>query len=502
MTIDSHDEGMPRRTFLSGLAMGVSASSLFQDAAREAAPLTADTIVFASASALARGIRLKRVSSLEVIDAHLKRIAQVNPKINALVLNAADQAREAARAADRAVAEGKRLGPLHGVPVSIKDSFDVAGMVSTAGTAGWAKRIPSRDATVVARLRAAGCIIVGKTNTPEFTMSDETENLVYGRTNNPYDLTRTPGGSSGGPAALVASGGSPLDVGSDTGNSIRMPSHFCGIAGIKPTSGRVSRAGHAISYAGHIESWTQLGPMARYVEDLILVLPIISGPDGIDPHVMPVPLQDPAKVVIRGLRVAVHENNGIVTPTPETQAAVRSAAQVLRARGARVEEKAPPALAEYESLDFWRRVAIGDGGAWVRRLLQAARTPGAGTMPWLATLSSLPPQEFTRAIEQMDEWRSRMLGFMRDVDVILCPVHPTPAVPHGGSASPEFALGDSYSTAYNITGWPGAAVRAGVSREGLPIAVQVVGQPWREDIVLAVAKVIETDLGGWKRPSL
>jgi amidase len=242
--------------------------------------------------------------------------------------------------------------------------------------------------------------------------------------------------------------------------------------------------------------------MARYVEDLILVLPIIAGPDGIDPHVMPVPLQDPAKVVIRGLRVAVHENNGIVTPTPETQAAVRSAAQALRARGARVEEKAPPALAEFESLDLWRRVAIGDGGAWVRRLLQAARTPGVGTMPWLATLSSLPPQEFTRAIEQMDEWRSRMLGFMRDVDVILCPVHPTPAVLHGGSAAPEFALGDSYSTAYNITGWPGAAVRAGVSREGLPIAVQVVGQPWREDIVLAVAKVIETDLGGWKRPTL
>jgi amidase len=481
------------------MAMGSTGMSLFlEQAAGEVKQLTDETLVYASVGALAQGIRLKRFSALEVVDAYLRRISAVNPKINALVYSAADEAREAARAADRALAQGRKLGPLHGVPVSIKDSFDVAGMISTAGTTGWAKRIPARDATVVARLRTAGCIILGKTNTPEFTMSDETDNLVYGRTNNPYDLSRTPGGSSGGPVALIASGGTPFDLGSDTGNSIRMPAHFAGVAGIKPTEGRVPKTGHAISFEGHIASWTQVGPLARYVDDLILILPIISGPDGIDPYIAPVPLQNPAQTVIPRLRVAFHTDNGIITPTAETQAAVRAAAQVLRARGAQVEERRPPALAQYG--DLWQRVAFADGAAWVKRLLQAAGTPSNGSMPWLANVRSVPPAEVTRAIEQMDRWRSHMLEFLHDVDLILCPVHPTPAVPHGASSTPEFELGDSYSSAYNITGWPGAAVRAGTSPEGLPIAVQIVGRPWREDVVLAAAKAIETALGGWKRP--
>ena len=483
------------------MAMGSTGMSLLlEQGAGEVKHLTDETLVFASVGALARGIRLKRFSALEVVDAYLRRIDAVNPKLNALVFRATDEAREAARAADRALAQGKRLGPLHGVPVSVKDSFDVAGMVSTAGTTGWAKRIPASDATVVARLRAAGCIILGKTNTPEFTMSDETDNLVYGRTNNPYDLSRTPGGSSGGPVALIASGGTAFDLGSDTGNSIRMPAHFAGVAGIKPTEGRVPKTGHAISFVGHIGSWTQVGPLARYVDDLILILPIISGPDGTDPYIVPAPLQSPGKTVIRQLRVAFHANNGIIAPTAETQSAVRAAAQVLRARGAQVEERVPPALSEFG--DLWQRVAFADGAAWLKRLLQAAGTPGNGSMPWLANVRSVPPAEVTRAIEQMDRWRSRMLDFMRNVDVILCPVHPTPAVRHGGSSTPEFELGDSYSTAYNITGWPGAAVRAATSPEGLPIAVQILGRPWREDVVLAVAKVIETELGGWKRPAI
>jgi amidase len=256
-----------------------------------------------------------------------------------------------------------------------------------------------------------------------------------------------------------------------------MPAHFAGVAGIKPTEGRVPKTGHAISFVGHIGSWTQVGPLARYVDDLILILPIISGPDGTDPYIVPAPLQSPAKTVIRQLRVAFHTNNGIIAPTAETQSAVRAAAQVLRARGAQVEERVPPALSEFG--DLWQRVAFADGAAWVKRLLQAAGTPGNGSMPWLAGVRSVPPAEVTRAIEQMDQWRSRMLDFMRNVDVILCPVHPTPAVKHGGSSAPEFELGDSYSAAYNITGWPGAAVRAATSPEGLPIAVQVLGKPWR-----------------------
>ena len=172
------------------------------------------------------------------------------------------------------------------MPFTIKDSLDTAGVVTTAGTAGWRDRVPDRDATVVARLRDAGGILLGKTNTPEFTWANETDNDVYGRTSNPYDLDRTPGGSSGGSAAIVAAGGSPFDIGSDSGNSIRQPAHLCGVAGIKPTSGRVPRTGHWPGYEGLFQSFTQLGPIARRVEDLALVLPLIAGPDGEDPHVV------------------------------------------------------------------------------------------------------------------------------------------------------------------------------------------------------------------------
>src|SRR6185369_12254385 len=235
--------------------------------------------------------------------------------------------RAAAKKADDALARGTSLGALHGVPFSIKDSIATAGIISTAGTMGWAKRVPTRDATVVARLKAAGGVLMGKTNTPEFTLSDETDNAVYGRTNNPYDVSRTTGGSSGGPVALIATGGTPFDIGSDTGNSIRMPAHNCGVAGLKPTQGRVPKSGHCIDYRGFIESWTQLGPLARYVEDLALVLPIISGVDGEDPHAVPVPLRDHRRVVVRGLRVLSFLDNGIRTPTPETQRTVEAAAR-------------------------------------------------------------------------------------------------------------------------------------------------------------------------------
>ncbi|HET9436436.1 MAG TPA: amidase family protein, partial [Candidatus Limnocylindrales bacterium] len=225
---------------------------------------------------------------------------------------------EAATRADTALRRGDRVGPIHGVPFTAKDSLDTAGVTTTAGTIGWRDRVPDRDATVVARLKAAGAILLGKTNTPEFTWSDETDNDVYGRTSNPYDLERTPGGSSGGAAAIVAAAGSPFDVGSDTGDSIRQPAHVCGVAGLKPTSGRIPRTGHWPGYAGYFQSFTQLGPIARRVEDLELLLPILAGPDGIDPHVVPAPLGDAGRVAMRGLRVVMFGDNGIRTPTPAT----------------------------------------------------------------------------------------------------------------------------------------------------------------------------------------
>ena len=248
-----------------------------------------------SVSRIAEAIRDGDVSSAEVVSAHLKRIEQVNPALNAVVALAVDRAMEEAAQADEAVARGERTGALHGVPVTLKDSIDTEGIVTTYGTKGRAGHVPDRDATVAARLRQAGAIVLGKTNTPEFTMAFETDNLVYGKTNNPHDTSRTPGGSSGGAAAIVAAAGSPLDLGSDTGGSIRQPSHFSGIAGIKPTSGRVPRTGHAVPYGmGASDSLTQIGPMVRYVSDLTLVLPIVAGPDWEDPAIMPVPLRDPA----------------------------------------------------------------------------------------------------------------------------------------------------------------------------------------------------------------
>ena len=229
--------------------------------------------------------------------------------------------------------------------MTINDSLDTQEIISTGGTKGRATFVPEEDSTVVARLRSAGAILLGKTNTPELTLAGETNNLIYGQTNNPYDLSKTPGGSSGGAAAIIAAGGSPLDIGSDTGGSIRQPAHFCGIAGIKPNSGRVPRTGHIVPFTmGAIDSLTQNGPMARYVEDLALTLPIIAGVDSWDPAIVTMPLGDPESVNLKNLRVAVHTDNGIMTPVPEIMETVRKAATVLKDAGMSVEDDLPAVL--------------------------------------------------------------------------------------------------------------------------------------------------------------
>lgn len=459
-----------------------------------------DQLCYRSATWLAAAIRRREVSSVEVVQAYLTRIAEVNPRLNAVVRLAGDAVDLAGRA-DVALASGVEPGPLHGVPFTIKDSLDTAGLATTAGTIGWRNRVPDRDATVVARLLAVGGILLGKTNTPEFTWSNETDNDVYGRTSNPYDLARTPGGSSGGAAAIVAAGGSPFDIGSDTGDSIRQPAHVCGIAGIKPTSGRVPRTGHWPAFHGILESLTQLGPMARRVEDLELLLPIIAGPDGEDPHVVPVALGDPSTVRIEGLRVVMFTDNGIRTPTSETGAAVRAAARALAEAGATVEEGLPPDMAE--AVDAYDRLIRADGHAWLARLITAAGTPGLGsydTRGWVTLEPPLAGDALSALVEQLDAVRSRLLRWVRDVDLIVCPAMPQPAIHHGDSVAPWFA--DTYSDVHNLTGWPATVVRGGTSPEGLPIGVQLVAQPWREDVTLAAARVVEAASGGWQRPSL
>jgi amidase len=458
-------------------------------------------LIYASATAIATAIRQKEVSALEVVEAHLARIEQVNPQLNAVVQLAGETALAEARAADAALARGDIKGPLHGVPMTIKDSLDTAGVISTAGTTGRRAFTPAQDATVVARLRRAGAILLGKTNTPEFTLGAETDNLVYGRTNNPYDPALIPGGSSGGAAAIVAAGGSAFDLGTDTGGSIRQPAHFCGIVGLKPTSGRTPRTGHIISYdLGALDSLTQIGPLARFVEDIKLILPIIAGPDWRDPAIVPMPLGDPAAVKLKGLRVAYYTDNGAVSPTPETVATVRAAVAALAEAGAVIEENRPAEVPP--TVGLWRQLLVADGVAWLRRLLDEAGT--TETHPLLSDrfLKTEPIScaEFTALLTRLDRVRSAMLAFMENYDAIICPANAFPAMPHGT----VFAKGDgyTYTRIYNLTGWPAAVLRAGTSPEGLPIGVQIVARPWREDVVLAIAEQIERTLGGYQRPPL
>jgi len=430
-----------------------------------------DELIYVSATALAQAIRAGKVSSEEVVEAHLRRIEAVNPHLNAVVQLAAGSARAQAREADAALTRGEVRGPLHGVPFTAKDWLETEGIVCAGGFKERADFVPKQDATVVARMRAAGAILLGKTNALLMDPSSGSTagNPVYGPTNNPYDLARTPGYSSGGEAAIIAAGGSPLGLGSDSGGSIRMPAHCCGIAGLRPTTGRVPNTGHFPRIGALSDPRTQIGPMARFVEDLALALPIISGVDWRDSSVIPMPLGDPSTVDIEGLRAAFYTNDGIACPTPETVETAREAARALAEAGL-VEEARPRRIEEaYDlSLKYWRR----------RQMTGA---------------------EVDDSLFEWDRFRRAMLSFMEGHDVILCPVCERPAPPH--AATGDRATRDiSYTLTFSLTGWPCIAVRAGASPEGLPIGVQVVARPWREDVALAVARLIEAALGGW-RPS-
>lgn len=467
-----------------------------------------DEIFYWSAKKLAEAIRAKELSSLEVVDAHSRRIAEVNPKLNAVVQLRADQARAEARQLDAALARGEVKGPLHGVPMTVKDSLCTDGVITTAGTPGLASFVPTQDATAVARLRAAGAILLGKTNCTELCGSGETDNEVYGQTSNPYDLTRSPGGSSGGEVAIIAAGGSPLGLGSDSGGSIRGPSHFCGIAGLNPTMGRVPRTGHIPPYGGALDT-ARIGPMARFVEDLSLTLPIIAGVDWLDPAVVPMPLRDPAVVDLGELRVAFHTDNGIFSATSDTVVAIQTVAMELDKRVKQVTEDRPGILEEMTEIAAGLHMAtrgIEQGEIFLGLVEPAELGQYAGR--WLQRSQATPSDSITSAAEflgwtmKWDAWRGAMLSFLQKYNVLVCPVDPYPAMPHGFTRQENFdPVGlVSYTKPYSMAGWPSVAIRAGTSSEGLPIGVQIVARPWREDVALAVARYIEAALGGWQLP--
>lgn len=497
-----------RRRFLASLAATGAASAVLASRLRAATTASASKIpdepLFTSATRLAELIRTKKISATEVVTAHIKRIEAVNPKLNAVVFPTFERALAEAKFADEATAKGNSFGPLHGVPCTMKDSHEVAGVVSTGGTLGRKGHIPSRDATYVARVRAAGAIVLGKTNTPELTLSGQTTNLIYGKTHNPYKLGFQPGGSTGGGASIIAAGGSPFDIGTDFGGSIRGPSHFCGIAGIKPTTGRVPRTGHIVDYGGFFDSFQVIGPMARWVEDLALIMPLISGPDYIDAAIAPAPWLDPKAVDLKKIKVVFYLNNGSEKPlTSETEAAVNATVKLFADLGVTVVEDCPKALIK-ESQDVRNALSTADGRGWVKRMLKKYGTTQVSPVISLTDSPQCDVAEFTRLAAALDDNRSKFLQWIKPYDLLICPANRAPAEPwpDDPKPTPPDPKNIGFTTTYNNTGWPGTVVRAGFSPDGLPIGVQLIAQPWREDVSLAAAAFVEAATGfGFQKPT-
>lgn len=452
-----------------------------------------------SGVAQARLIRDGALSSEELVRLHLDRIADVNPKINAAVEVLTDTAVGAARAADARYQAGAPLSPLDGVPFSVKDSIAVKDCVVTAGTLGYQNSAPcAEDATLVHRLRNAGAIPLARTNLPDLLFSFESDNLLHGRTNNPYDLARTPGGSSGGESALISACGSPFGLGSDALGSVRTPAHCCGIASLKPTTHRLSRTGHIPPQGGWVEAVWQIGPMARRVDDLIAMMPLLLGPDLADYTLVDMPCGNPDEVTVGALRIAYFTDNGFAPPDRATREAIERAARLLRA----VEHR-PPGVEDAYGIEM--QLLAPDGGDSLREFLQSIGSTRTHPLleswlqkhePFRTDLAGL-----ARCWAAWDRFRAGMHAFLTNWDVLLSPVAAQPAWPHGTSADMAVFRGFSYTMAHNLTGWPAAVVRCGTSPDGLPIGIQIAAAPWREDIVLAVARRIEQELGGWQAPA-
>ena len=458
--------------------------------------------IFWSLGELSRAIKQRQLSVTEIIQEHHTHIDEFNIKINAVVCRCVERALREAKEADYRIFRGtQRL--LEGIPFTIKDSLDTEGLISTAGTTGRTNFIPEDDATVVSRLRANGAILLGKTNTPELTMGGDTDNEIYGRTNNPYELDLSPGGSSGGSAAAVSAGFSSFDLGSDTGGSIREPAHYCGIVGHKPTAGRVPRTGHIIPPGmGAVDSLTQIGPLTRYTSDLFPLLTTIEGPDWIDPSLIPSPMGNPTDVDVKQLRIAAYANNGVVILEPEIEHCVEQVITTLQRERFDITRTRPKHLTDAAKAVSDLRSA--DGGAMTRRILEMAGTQHAGAHMSQAIKgngSALNPESYSKMLQAVDTIKSQLLLFLKDYDAIVSPVSFSPARKHGDSLTDTFELW-SYCTIHNLTGWPSTVVRVGTSTNGLPMGIQVTARPWRDDVAIALASKIEFLFGGYEKPVL
>jgi fatty acid amide hydrolase len=514
---------------------------------RTEAPAAAE-LFWRSAGELAGLVAGGTVSAREVVDAHIERIEAVDTQLNAVVTRRFTEARAEADAVDAARARGEELGPLAGVPITAKEQFDVEGLATTFGLPSRRDRVAERDGPLVGRLRQAGAIILGKTNVAELLFYQEGDNPLFGRTNNPWDLDRTSGGGSGGEGAIIAAGGSPLGLAADIGGSIRTPAHFCGIQGVRPTSGRLTNLDSPpeLFFPGMEGIMLDVGPMARTVADLDLAMSVLAAPglERIDPRVAPVPWRDPGAVQIEGLRVGFFEEDGFWPASPALRRAVREAVDVLAARGAVVEPFADPDPEAATRCYF--SFLSADGLRWprphlrgnpvdrrIRMMLQISRVPAPLRRPIAALLETAGQPRLANGFrwsprlsaggywllsEQRADWRRRFLAAMdaQRLDAIVCPPHAVPAMRHGAT----YFLYDtpSYLMRFNVLGMPAGVVAATrvrdgeesdrpanrdvVEREarrteegsaGLPVGVQVAARHWREDVVLAVMGALEQE---------
>jgi Asp-tRNA(Asn)/Glu-tRNA(Gln) amidotransferase A subunit family amidase len=446
-----------------------------------------------SATELTDLIRCGKVSPVEVLQSHLDRIDQLNPNLNAIV-TLAPNAMEKAREAEAAVIRGYALGPLHGVPLTIKDTIETAGLRTTSGSRLRSDFVPERDAPAVARLKAAGAIILGKTNAAEMAMDYTADNPVFGRTVNPYNPLLTPGGSSGGEAAAIATGMSPAGIGSDLAGSIRIPSHFCGVASLKPTVGRVPGGGQFPPSTGPYSLGAVIGPMARSVSDLRLLFDVLAGND-----VSAVTDNHDGRSIMRGMRAAYYTHDTVASVTDETREAVETAARILRDAGMTVAETPPPGIDRGH--DLWLKLFSRASVVQLRNLYTGQEDKGGDFVRWrLATADDSPVpslDDYIKTWLERDRLRAELVEWMDDTPLIIAPVGATPAYEHGthkltvgGQAMSTFRA-FSYSQTFNVFDLPVVVVPVGRTNKGLPIGVQVIGRPFAEETILRAAAIIE-----------
>jgi len=462
-----------------------------------------------SATELASAIAAGELRSADLVDHAIERVKRANPRLNAMVAHRFDDARREAETADSARAAGTPLGPLHGVPFSVKECFALSGMPNTAGIPSRRGVVARHDATAVARVRAAGAIPLGVTNTSEACMWLESVNPIYGRTNNPYNAARIAGGSSGGEGALIGAGASPFGIGSDVGGSIRMPAFFNGVFGHKPSSGLIPNTGQFPIATGVAGRYLGTGPLARRAEDLVTVVNILRGVDGQDHAVQDRPPIDPSIVQIADLRVFSVPDNGATPVHPELRDAQRAALDALRGMGARTEEHRFRLLKN--SFDYWNAGLSGRPAGSFRAQLAVRRRDllrdlfrrKKHELPTVVVgltedLAAWTPKRTARLNRERIQLRREIEALLGDNGVLLYPSYSQPAPRHGRPLLRPFHW--VYTGVINVLELPATQVPLGLSHDGLPLGVQVIAAHGRDDLTLATALALEKAFGGWTAP--